>query len=495
MNPNTAKANRRAYQQRMAGLPTTVEGKVPPHDAELEQAVLGAMMLDRHGLITAMGLLRPEMFYSERHRLIFGAIDHLHEEGSAVDLLLVVSRLRTIGQLNRVGGMVYVAEIMSRVGSSVNIELHCRVLQESFMKREVANICSQGVRMAFAEGQHMEDAFDLAETISQQIVDLIGSVTQSKATTVASVYAELMTSLQAKSQSAAGITGIPSGFRSIDARYGGWQNGKLYIIAARPGMGKTAFLISMLKNAALKFGKSVALFSLEMGNDEMVSRMLADECQVKGEALTKATLDVDDWRKLNNNSNKLIKAPIYLDDTGGLDIKSFKAKVRRLVHNHGVELVALDYLQLMSAGDDTHNREQTISTISRTLKSIARELQIPVIALSQLSRSVETRGGDKRPLLSDLRESGSIEQDADAVMFLFRPEYYGQTYADDGTPTTGMVEVITRKYRAGAQGTDVLHFDPTYFKFTERHYVPSMGHLQASVTIERNFQSNNEAPF
>lgn len=495
MNPNTAKYSRQAYQQRGAQLPA-LSGKVPPHDADLEQVVLGAMILEREGLITGLSLLQPEVFFIERHQQIFRAMHYLHESGSAVDLLLVKQRLRTTGELDRMGGAFYLAELTNMVASAANTERHCRILLESYMKRQLITICSTALQDLYAQGHNINDAFDLADAISQQAVDLIGQVTQGKSTTVANVFTDLMASLQVKATNGGGITGIPSGFRNIDARFGGWQPGKLYIIAARPSMGKTAFAIEMLKNAALRFGKKVALFSLEMGNDEMLSRMLASECQVKGEALTKATLTADDWRSINSKSSKLINAPIYLDDTGGLDIKAFKAKVRRLVHNEGVELVMLDYLQLMSAGEDTHNREQTISTISRTLKLVARELEIPVIALSQLSRSVETRGGDKRPLLSDLRESGSIEQDADAVMFLFRPEYYNQFHDDAGRSTKGMVEIITRKWRAGELGTDLLHFDAAYFKFSEKYsYTPSAGEMHASVTIERNFNANEEAPF
>lgn len=495
MNHTSAKASRQAYQHRMASIAPS-NGKMPPHDVDLEQGVLGAMLLERDGLVSGMSLLSREVFFMDRHAVIFDAMQHLFEAEGTVDLLLVTQRLRAIGELSRIGGAVYLAELINRVASAANIELHCRILLESYMKRQLIQICSTTLQELYTESHKALDAFDLADGLSQQAVDLVGHVTQSKSTTVASVYVDLVKSIQQKAMNGGGITGIPSGFRSIDARFGGWQNGKLYIIAARPSMGKSAFAIEMMKNAALRFGKRVALFSLEMGNEEMVSRMLASECQVKGTALSNATMTSDDWRNINTRSNKLIQAPIYLDDTGGLDIKAFKAKVRRLVHNEGVQLVMIDYLQLMSAGDDMHNREQAISVISRTLKMMARELNIPIIALSQLSRSVETRGGDKRPLLSDLRESGSIEQDADAVMFLFRPEYYGQMYDAAGRSTEGMVEIITRKWRAGELGTDLLHFDKAYFKFSEKYtYTPAPNELHASVSIERNFQSNDEAPF
>lgn len=490
------KAGLAAYKQRTAGS-APGGGKVPPHDADLEAAVLGAMMLERSGLITGLSLLIAESFYHEKHKIIFRAMEHLHATDGVVDIMLVVGRLRAIGQLERVGGAGYLAEIMNNVASSANVEFYCRVLQESYLKRELIQICSTTLQDLFLESLSAPDAFDMADSISQQAVDLVGKITQSKTITAATVFKEFMSSLERKSTSSAGITGIPSGFRSIDARFGGWQPGKLYIIAARPAMGKTAFAIEMMKNAALKFGKRVALFSLEMGNEEMLGRMLASECSVKGDALNKATLSSDDWRNLNTRSTKLVNAPIFLDDTGGLDLKQFKAKARRLVHNHGVEMILLDYLQLMSTGDEMHNREQAISTISRTLKAMCRELNIPIIAISQLSRSVDTRGGDKRPLLSDLRESGSIEQDADAVMFLYRPEYYGQLYSDDNQSTKGMVEVITRKWRAGELGTDFVHFEGQYFKFTERysHYTPTAAEMQASVTIESSKHQDDQAPF
>jgi replicative DNA helicase len=311
------------------------------------------------------------------------------------------------------------------------------------------------------------DPFDLAEGLQKGAMELINAIARKEAKSVSALMPEYLKHLITISEKTPGLTGLPSGFANLDVRLGGFKPGKLYVVAGRPAMGKTAYVLNLLMNAAKLSKRPVAIFTLEMDDQETISRLLSTESGVDSKKITDGELDSAEWARINKATGALERVKFFIDDTSGLKMFELRAKARRLVAKEGVAMIAIDYLQLMSGDGKNHNREQQISEISRGLKTLAMELKIPVIALSQLSRSVESRGGDKRPQLQDLRESGSIEQDADTVSFLYRPEYYGIERKSDGSSTKGLVEVIHKKHRAGEPGTDQLYFRPNASLFTE----------------------------
>jgi len=438
-------------------------GKLPPQALDLEETVLGALMLEKNALNAVVEFLKPEHFYSEAHKETYTAIVDLFKSSEPVDMRTVVNQLRKQGKLELVGGAYRIAELTSKVSSAANIEYHARVIIEMAIKRDLIQIASQIHADAYEE---TTDVFELLDKTEQSVFEISDSNLRKNYDNMRNLMARAIQELQVLKEHKDGLTGVPSGFTELDRMTSGWQRSDLVIIAARPGMGKTAFVVSALRNAAVDFKIPVAIFSLEMASIQLVNRMISAEAELESEKIKKGNLAEHEWTQLVHKTTKLASAPIFIDDTPALSILELRAKCRRLKAEHGVQLIIIDYLQLMK-GEQGGNREQEIASISRALKGIAKELSVPVLALSQLSRGVETRGGDKRPQLSDLRESGSIEQDADIVMFLYRPEYYKITVDEDGMPTQGVGEVIIAKHRNGSTGTAKLKFIGKYTKFAD----------------------------
>lgn len=448
--------------------PTNFLGKVPPQAVELEEAVLGALMLEKDALTNVIDILKVESFYKDSHKVIFQAILDLFSESQPIDLLTVTSQLRKNGALEIAGGAFYVTELTSKVASAANIEYHARIITEQSIKRELIKISGDIQKDAFED---TTDVFELLDKMEQSLFEISEKNIRKNYSDMRSIMREAIIELEARKNQKDGLTGVPSGFTALDRVTSGWQKSDLVIIAARPAMGKTAFVLSVLRNAAVDHGRPVAIFSLEMSSVQLVNRLISSEAELDSEKIKKGSLADHEWAQLVHKTAKLSKAPLFVDDTPALSILELRAKCRKLKAQHDIQMVVVDYLQLMSgdskSGGGGGNREQEIASISRALKKIAKELSIPVIALSQLSRAVETRGGDKRPQLSDLRESGAIEQDADMVMFLYRPEYYGITQDEDNNSTAGVGEVIIAKHRNGSLENVKLRFIGKYTKFTD----------------------------
>jgi replicative DNA helicase len=464
-------------------------GKLPPQAPDLEEAVLGALMLEKGALNAVVEFLKPEHFYSEQHREIYNSIIELFKSSEPVDMRTVVSQLRKTGKIELVGGAYYIAELTSRVSSAANIEYHARVVIEMAIKRDLIRIASQIHHDAYED---TTDVFELLDKTEQSIFEISDSNLRKNYDNMRNLMYRAIQELQKLKEHKDGLTGVPTGFSGLDRMTSGWQPSDLIIIAARPGMGKTAFVVSAMRNAAVDFKRPVAIFSLEMASVQLVNRMISAEAELEGEKIRKGQLAEFEWQQLVHKTNRLSSAPIFIDDTPALTILELRAKCRRLKAEHNIELVIVDYLQLMR-GDTQGNREQEIASISRALKGIAKELNVPVIALSQLSRGVETRGGDKRPQLSDLRESGSIEQDADMVIFLYRPEYYKITEDEDGNPTQGMGEMIISKHRNGSTGSVKLKFIGKYTKFAD-YDLPAPSDNPFSGMITRESRLNRIRP-
>ncbi len=471
-------------------------GKLPPQAPDLEEAILGALMLEKNALTAVVEFLRPDHFYSDQHKEIYTAIVDLFKSSEPVDMRTVVAQLRKNGKLEIVGGAYYIAELTSKVSSAANIEYHARIIIEMAIKRDLIQIASQVHHDAYED---TTDVFDLLDKTEQSIFQISDSNLRKNYDNMKSLMFRAIQELQEKKNHKDGLTGIPSGFSRLDRVTSGWQKSDLVIIAARPGMGKTAFIVSALRNAAVDFNFPVAIFSLEMASLQLVNRLISAEAELEGEKIKRGNLAEFEWQQLVHKTNRLSSAPIFIDDTPALSILELRAKCRRLKAEHNVQLIVVDYLQLMK-GEMAGNREQEIASISRALKGIAKELNVPVIALSQLSRGVETRGGDKRPQLSDLRESGSIEQDADIVMFLYRPEYYKITEYEDGTPSQGVAEVIIAKHRNGSLDSVRLKFIGKYTKFADydspEGFTP-MSNIQSRVNRDEPSapRSNDDMPF
>lgn len=443
-------------------------GKIPPQAVDLEEAVLGALMLEKDALTNVIDILKPDTFYKDSHREIYRSIVDLFNNSEPVDILTVTNHLRKSGKLEAVGGAYYIAELSSKVNSAANIESHARIIIEKAIKRELIRIASQIHHDAYED---TVDVFQLLDQTEQSLFEVSEINIRKNYADMRSIMHEAIMELETKKNQADGLTGVPSGFTALDRLTSGWQKSDLVIIAARPGMGKTAFVVSAMRNAAVDFGKAVAIFSLEMSSIQLVNRLISAEAELESEKIKKGNLEEYEWSQLIHKTAKLSEAPIFIDDTPALTILELRAKSRKLVSQHNVGLIIIDYLQLMT-GDASKsggggNREQEIASISRSLKNIAKELNVPIIALSQLSRAVEVRGGDKRPQLSDLRESGSIEQDADMVIFLYRPEYYGITADEEGNSMQGIGEVIIAKHRNGSLDSVRLKFIGKYTKFTD----------------------------
>ncbi len=464
-------------------------GKLPPQALDLEEAILGALMLEKNALTAVVEFLRPEHFYTEQHKEIYNAIIDLFKASEPVDMRTVVAQLRKSAKLEVVGGAYYIAELTSKVSSAANIEYHARIIIEMAIKRDLIQIASQIHHDAYED---TTDVFELLDKTEQNIFQISDSNLRKNYDNMKSLMFRAIQELQEKKNHKDGLTGVPSGFSRLDRVTSGWQKSDLVIIAARPGMGKTAFVVSALRNAAVEFKIPVAIFSLEMASLQLVNRLISAEAELESEKIKKGNLAEFEWQQLVHKTTNLSSAPIFIDDTPALSILELRAKCRRLKAEHNIQLIVIDYLQLMK-GEMGGNREQEIASISRALKGIAKELSVPVIALSQLSRGVETRGGDKRPQLSDLRESGSIEQDADIVMFLYRPEYYKITVDEEGMPTQGMAEVIIAKHRNGSLENVKLKFIGKYTKFADYDSPDGLTPL-TSITRESRLNTFKDSP-
>lgn len=442
------------------------KGKLPPQAIELEEAVLGALMIDKKGVDEVIDILQPDAFYKEAHRHIFEAIFQLFTDSQPVDLLTVSAQLKKNGKLEPAGGDFYLIQLTQKISSSAHIEFHSRIILQKYIQRSLIRISAEIIDASYDDSTDVFDLLDQAESRLYEVTQ--GNIKRSSETAQNLV-------IQAKKRieeiaSREGLSGVATGFEKLDKVTSGWQPSDLIIIAARPGMGKTAFVLSMARNMAIDFGQPVAIFSLEMSSVQLITRLISSETGLSSEKLRTGKLEKHEWEQLSIKVKNLEKAPLYIDDTPSLSIFDLRAKSRRLASQYGIKLIIVDYLQLMTAGGSSKgggNREQEISSISRNLKALAKELNVPVIALSQLSRAVETRGASKRPLLSDLRESGAIEQDADIVSFIYRPEYYKIEEWDDDehTPTEGQAEFIIAKHRNGSLENIRLKFIGNLGKF------------------------------
>ncbi|HDZ04231.1 hypothetical protein LCGC14_0068580 [marine sediment metagenome] len=464
-------------------------GKIPPQAVDLEEVVLGAMMIDKKGVDEVIDILHPDVFYKDAHRFIYEAIFVLFEESQPVDLLTVSSQLKKVGKLEVSGGDFYLIKLTQKVASSAHIEFHARIILQKYIQRSLIKISGEIIEEAYDEAT---DVFDLLDAAEAKLYD----VTQGNLKRSAETAQDLVIQAKKRIEEIAGkegMSGIASGFDKLDKLTSGWQPSDLIIVAARPGMGKTALTLSMARNMAVNTNTPVAFFSLEMSSVQLITRLISSETGLSSEKLRTGKLEKHEWEQLNVKVKALEKAPLFIDDTPSLSIFDLRAKARRLASQHGIKMIMIDYLQLMTAGGSQKggNREQEISTISRNLKALAKELSVPVIALSQLSRAVETRGGSKRPILSDLRESGAIEQDADIVSFIYRPEYYKIEEWDDEerTPTQGQAEFIVAKHRNGGLENIRLKFIGNQGKFD------NLDDFDSPFEFQSKMNANEENPF
>ena len=465
------KEQNRQKNTRQAKRPASEEtnfGKLQPQSLDFEKAVLGAMMIEREAYSLVCEILKPESFYDHRHELIYTAIQNLSQADRPIDILTITEQLKRNGTLEEAGGPLYISELSMIVGNSAHVEFHARVIAQKHLARELISYTSKVQTRAFDETVDIDQLMQEAEG---ELFEISRTNIKKDYTQIDPVLKEAYKALQIAASNKSGISGIPSGFEALDKITNGWQNSDLIIIAARPAMGKTAFTLSMAKNIAVDMQIPVAFFSLEMSNIQLVNRLIVNVCEIKGEKIRSGQLEQYEWGQLDIRINSLYGAKLYVDDTPSLSVFELRTKARRLVREHGVRLIMIDYLQLMNASGMKHgNRQEEVSTISRSLKSLAKELNIPIIALSQLNRSVESRENKegtqgKRPQLSDLRESGAIEQDADLVAFIHRPEYYGIKADENNVPTHGKAQIIIAKHRNGQVGDVTLRFKAEFARF------------------------------
>ncbi|MFO8055361.1 MAG: replicative DNA helicase [Bacteroidales bacterium] len=472
--------------------PFPEHGKVPPQAVDMEQAVLGAMMLEKEAVNQAIDILKPEMFYKEVHNKIYKAIQQLFSKAEPIDILTVTNELKSQGELDIVGGPYYISQLTNRVASSANVEFHARIISQKFIQRELIRISSQIITDAFED---TTDVFDLLDRAEQNLFSVSEENLRRSSESMQTLIAAAISNIEEAGRQEGHVSGVPSGFTQLDRLTSGWQKSDLVVLAARPGMGKTAFVLSMARNMSVDHQIPVAFFSLEMSALQLVTRLISSETELEAEKLKKGQLEKFEYEQLNSKVNSLVDAPLYIDDTPALSIFELRAKSRRLKAQHDIQMIIVDYLQLMSAvGLDAGNREQEISTISRSLKSLAKELNIPVITLSQLNRSVETRGGPKKPVLSDLRESGAIEQDADMVCFIYRPEYYMIDEGEEGESTKGLAKIIIAKHRNGPLDEIKLKFIPNFAKFRDMDEDMSADMKALSPSREFEQQSHRTMP-
>lgn len=443
----------------------TTYAHLQPQALEVERAVLGALMNDRDAYAVVCEILSPESFYEQRNQLIYSAIRDLSLAEKPVDVLTVTDELERQGSLDKVGGAIYIADLSNKVASSANIEYHARIIAHKFLARQLISYASEIETKAFDGSMDIDDLMQEAEG---SLFELSRRNMKKDYTQIDPVISNAVEVIQKAAANKDGLTGVPTGYHKLDNITSGWQASDLVIIAGRPAMGKTSFALSMAKNIAADYKVPMAFFSLEMSNVQLVNRLISNCCEIQGSKILNGQLKPDEWERLDKRLNNLIGSPLYVDDTPGLSVFELRTKARRLVRDHGVKIIMIDYLQLMNAnGMRFSSRQEEVSTISRSLKQIAKELDIPILALSQLNRGVESREGleGKRPQLSDLRESGAIEQDADMVLFVHRPEYYHIYQDENGRDLHGMAQIIIAKHRKGATGDVLLHFRGEFTRF------------------------------
>lgn len=443
--------------------------RIPPHNLEAEQAVLGALLIAPESLATVAEILRPEDFYGEGHRAIYLTLREMAEAGRPIDLLTVTEELQGKGLLEQVGGATYLATLAGAVPTAVHVEYYAGIVAEKGLLRSIIEACTRIASQGYEEGAESESLLDEAE----RMLLSLGERRQSRSyRSIRELLVETLEKIEQLYQRKGSVTGLPTGFTELDRITSGLQPSDLILLAARPSMGKTSLGLNIAQNVAVKSGVPVGIFSLEMSGDQVVQRLLCSEALVDQQRLRTGFLQEDDWPRLLKAATRLAEAPIFIDDTPAITLLELRSKARRLKLEHGIGLLVVDYLQLIQSGRRMENRVQEISEISRQLKSLARELDVPVLALSQLSRAVEQRGGDRRPLLSDLRESGSLEQDSDVVMFIYRDDYY-----NEDSEEKGVADIIIAKQRNGPVGTVKLAFLKEFTKFVnlEREEPPAFG--------------------
>ncbi|GAB6010867.1 replicative DNA helicase [Viscerimonas tarda] len=479
---DSSKKNQRKPRNKEASLPDI--GKIQPQARELEEAVLGALMLEKDAYSVVSDILKPESFYDDIHQLIYRAIVSLAIRQAPIDMLTVIEELRKEGELETVGGATYVAQLTEKVASAAHIDFHARIIAQKYLARELISFSSGITNKAFDETADVDDLMQEAES---KLFEISQRNVKKDVTQINPIIKEALDLLNIAANRPEGLSGLQTGYTALDKITSGWQNSDLVIVAARPAMGKTAFVLSMAKNMTVSYGFPVALFSLEMSNVQLVNRLIVNTCEIPGEKIKNGQLLPYEWEQLDFKIKELYDAPLYIDDTPSLSVFELRTKARRLVREHGVKIIIIDYLQLMNAsGMNYGSREQEVSMISRSLKGLAKELNIPIIALSQLNRGVEGRTGveGKRPQLSDLRESGAIEQDADMVCFIHRPEYYKILEDEKGNSLVGLAEIIIAKHRNGATGDIMLRFKSEFARFQNidddynrsgAHYISKIG--------------------
>jgi replicative DNA helicase len=477
--------NLRGKTKQNNDLSNYVFGKIQPQAVPLEEAVLGALMLDKDALPVVMDIVRAESFYKESHQSIYKAMLRLFEKSQPIDLLTVTEEVKKDGALEMIGGPYYIVELTNRVASAANIEYHARIIAQKHIQRELIRVATETIKDSYED---TTDVFDLLDRAEQNLFKITEQNLSRSYEGMSTLLSKAVKQLEELSQKEDGLTGVPTGFTELDRLTSGWQPSDLIIVAARPGMGKTSFTLALARNASLEFGKAVAFFSLEMSNLQLVQRLISLESEISGSKLRNGKLEDYEWQQLHSSIEKMGDMKIFIDDTPGINIFELRAKCRRLKMQHDIQIIIIDYLQLMTGGGDNKgNREQEISMISRSLKGLAKELSVPVIALSQLSRAVETRGGAKRPMLSDLRESGAIEQDADIVSFIYRPEYYDILEDEEGNSLKNVAELIVAKHRNGATDTIKMKFIAQYAKFT------NLEDPNFSGFVDEDYEKSNQA--
>ncbi len=472
-------------------------GKLPPQDTSLEDAVLGALMLEKDAYNNVCEILKPEAFYNPANQKIYEAIQSLAANGKPIDMLTVTDQLRSNKVLDEVGGAIRISELTGLVSSAANAEFHARIVAQKYLARELISYSSQVQQLAFDESV---DVYDLMQEAEGKLFEISKNTLKRDVIPIENAVQEAIKKIEEAANRESGMSGLESGFYELDRLTSGWQNSDLIIIAARPAMGKTAFVLSMAKNMAVDYNYPVAVFSLEMSCLQLVNRLISNVCSLESDTIKSGQLSPAQWENMMTRIRSLSTAPLYIDDTPSLSIFELRTKARRLVREHGVKIIIIDYLQLMNAtGMKFGSREQEVSTISRNLKQLAKELNIPIIALSQLNRSVETRRTEedrlgKRPQLSDLRESGAIEQDADIVCFIHRPEYYTRS-SEDGANNDirGLAEFIVAKHRSGATKDINLHFVSKFARFENPGEQNLIGE-ETSVESKMNTQMIGTSP-
>ncbi len=432
-------------------------GKVPPHDIEAEQAVIGSMLTDKDSVISAVEVLKEEDFYREDNKVIYSAIMNLYNRGEPVDIITLKDELVSLGKFESVGGLEYLAELPEKVPTTANVEKYIKIVEEKSMLRTLIKTANELIVLGYDQTQEVEDIMDVAE---KKIFNVMQRKNQKGYSSMKDILVESFTQLEELYNRKQHITGVPTGFADLDYKTAGLHNSDLILVAARPAMGKSAFALNIASNAAVRANVPVAIFSLEMSKEQMGNRILCSEAMVDSNKVRTGKIEDEDWTKLAMASGELSESQIFIDDTPGISIMEIRAKCRKMKLEKNIGLVVIDYLQLVQGSNKkSGSREQEISEISRSLKILAKEINVPVIALSQLSRAPEQRP-DHRPMLSDLRESGAIEQDADIVMFLYRDDYYNEE-----SEKKNIAEVIIAKHRAGSTGTVELLWLGNYTKF------------------------------